>query len=319
MQIDRSSSKPPVAGAQPAKPAAPVAAAPGAKMAGDSYQANDVKVITFNTAVGNSKIKTDQGDFVKLPFYQSVIKGDANAPILCLQEVGNEQRKAIEKLAKNGHFTVLSQRVGLNFKGNNLMLVPKRYQVESTDNSYFGMPQVKAAAKTILGWFKGEGKPSFNKLWQLVSLRGYQEMQLKDSATGKAFTVFNTHTSYDVALKGVHAKQLFDAAREAEKRGPVIVAGDLNTYSGTDPGSKASDADARQHFDDYTDMGAPGTAGDRHNIDWVLAKGFESVSSKLYTGDSISLPSAADASLISDHYAEEDVLRFKDETQPQAN
>lgn len=314
MQIDRSGSKLPVSGAQPAKAAAPATGgAAGAAMAGDAYRSTDVKVITYNTAVGNSKIKTDQGDFVKAPFYQSVIKGEPGAPILCLQEVGNEQRKALEKLAENGNFTVQAQRVGLNFKGNNLILVPKRYKVEKADNSYFGMEQVKAAGKTILGWFKGEGKPSFNKIWQLVSLRGYQEMQLKDSATGKRFTVFNAHTSYDVALKGVHAERLFDAAREAGKRGAVIVAGDLNTYSATDPGSKPSDAETRKHFEGFTDMGAPGPAADRHNIDWVLAQGFESVSSKIHTGDDIQLPSAANAALASDHYAEEDVLRFSDD------
>lgn len=309
MQIDRSGAKAPVSNAQAAK-AVPASANPAkASMASDSYRNTDVKVITYNTAVGNSKIKTDQKEFLQLPFYQSVINGEAGAPIMCLQEVGNAQRKELERLSKNGNFTVLSQRVALNFKQSNLILVPKRFKVEKSDNTYFVGSQIKAAAKTIWGWLKGDGKPSFSKLWQLVSPRGYQEMQLKDTMTGKKLTVFNAHTSYDPALKAVHAKQLFDAAREAGKRGPVIVGGDLNTN--TDPKSQ-SDKDAHATWKDFQDMGKPGEAGDRHNIDFVLAQGFDSVSSKWYLGDDIKLPSAENAALISDHYAEEDVLRYKE-------
>jgi hypothetical protein len=48
----------------------------------------------------------------------------------------------------------------------------------------------------------------------------------------------------------------------------------------------------------------------KSNIDWVLARGFSPVSSKWYTDDSIALPGSPDALHVSDHYAEEDVLRF---------
>lgn len=309
MQIDRSGSKPAVSGSQAAKPVSGPEKGAASAMAADSYRNTDVRVITFNTAVGNSKIKTDQQDFVTLPFYQSVINGEPGAPIMCLQEVGNAQRKELERLAKNGNFTVLSQRVALNFKQSNVILVPKRFKVERADNTYFIGSQLKAAAKTIWGWFKGEGKPSFGKLWQLVSPRGFQQMALKDTLTGKKLTVFNAHTSYDPALKAVHAKQLFDAAREAGKQGPVIVGGDLNTN--TTPQSQ-SDKDAHAQWKDFQDMGLPGEAGDRHNIDFVLAQGFDSVSSKWYLGDSLQLPGSPNAALVSDHYAEEDVLRYKE-------
>jgi hypothetical protein len=48
----------------------------------------------------------------------------------------------------------------------------------------------------------------------------------------------------------------------------------------------------------------------RKNIDYVLADGFEPVASRIWTGDSLQLPGSPNAETVSDHYAEDDVLRY---------
>lgn len=299
----------------PAKPAA-AKPAPRAAAAADAYvpSATDVKVVTFNTAIGNPAIKTDQKDFLTLPFYKKALEGAPDAPILCLQEVGDAQREAVERMAKSGKFTVLGMGVGVGGKQNNMVVIPKRYQVlEQKNESYGFFSQLKAgfvnAAKGLWGWVKGgfKGNPSFT---QLVEPRGYQQFKLKDTVTGKTFTLFNTHTSFYDGIRGDHLKQLFAAARAAEKQGPVIVAGDLNTRTAENDTTGAHAAD-RRIFEGYADMGPKGIPPEKSNIDWVLAKGFESKSSKWYTGESIALPGSPNALAVSDHYAEEDVLAFK--------
>jgi endonuclease/exonuclease/phosphatase family metal-dependent hydrolase len=287
------------------------AAAPGT--AQDTYQPADVKVITFNTAVGNPRIKTRQADFLQLPFYQKALQGAPDAPILCLQEVGNAQRDAVLAQAKGGRFTAIPMRVGARGRQHNMLVIPKRYEVLSHDNDFFKGSHLKGVLQ--LGWRvlkRGfRDRPSLDHLSQLWEPRGYQHVKLRDTVTGKTFTVFNTHTSFLDEVKVNHVRDLMDAARAARKQGPVIVAGDLNTRTAdTDKHPAGFDAKAREALAGFQDMGPAGAPPKHTNIDWVLADGFEGVSSKWYTGESISLPGSPDALTVSDHYAEEDVLRF---------
>jgi endonuclease/exonuclease/phosphatase family metal-dependent hydrolase len=311
-----------VAASTPVNAAQAVKAAPSAanaakapSVAGDSFQSSDVHVVTYNTAIGNSKIKTNQADFVKLPFYQKVINGDPNAPVMCLQEVGNAQIDAVKKLAKNGNFTVVTQHVGLYGRQNNMMLIPKRFKVQETESKHFGWSQVKVAAKSLWNWASSFGKKesmTFSKFNGLIEPRGYQKVKVIDTVTNKPLTLFNTHIAYLDELQKVHARDLFAAVKEAEKDGPVILGGDLNTLSAeTDKDPNSDHAYVRAQMGDMKDMGPKGKPAARTNIDWVLAKGFDSVDSKWYIGDALSLPGSPNAETVSDHYAEEDVLRFE--------
>ncbi|MFP5503686.1 MAG: endonuclease/exonuclease/phosphatase family protein [Candidatus Sericytochromatia bacterium] len=300
----------PVATQAPAKARA-TAAAKAPALASDSFRPGDVKVITYNTAIGNPKIKTDQKDFTKLPFYQAALKNAPGAPILCLQEVGNAQRDEVKRLAASGQFHVFSQAVGLRGRQNNMVVIPKRYEVVSYKSDRYGFEHVKAFAKKAWGWVKSLGKEKLN-ISQMTEPRGFQQLTLKDTVTGKTFSVFNTHTSYYEDIKVAHNKELFDAPKQAAKQHPVIVAGDLNTRTAeTDDPNEHWDDQSRAQQGEFKDMGPKGPLPKKTNIDWVLAQGFDSVSSKVYTGDSISLPGSPDALTVSDHYAEEDVLRFK--------
>lgn len=262
------------------------------------------KVITFNTAVGNSRIKTDQADFVKLPFYQKVIQGAPDAPILALQEVGNAQMEAVEKLAENGRFRAFYLRTGLD--QGNMVLIPGRFEVQAAEDHRFGLAQVKAALKSVWGWLKGGDKPNFS---QLVEPRGFQELRLRDTITGKTFTLINTHLSFQEGIQEPQAKQLFAAARAAERHGGVIVAGDLNVPT-ADTSSDPRYLPVRDLYRDYLDVGPRGKPPGKTNIDYVLVKGFKGLDAKWYTGDSLSLPGSPDAKTVSDHYAEEDTLAF---------
>jgi hypothetical protein len=57
-------------------------------------------------------------------------------------------------------------------------------------------------------------------------------------------------------------------------------------------------------------VGTAEPPGGRENIDYVLTAGFEPVSSRLWTGDSLALPGSPNAETVSDHYAEDDVVRY---------
>lgn len=302
------------AGAPEGPTAAPVTLPDGARYmayaaAATPDDGTDVAVITFNTAVGNPKgIKTPQKLFPTLPFYAATLAGEADSAILCLQEVGNDQRAEVARIGRdNPAFTWRYQRVGL--KQGNMMLIPRRYVLEKYDDPHYGWTQVGSAAKAIWKWIGPEGKPNVG---QLTEPRGFQIAWLRDTRTGRRFVVVNTHVSYEAGIQEPQAKKLFEHAFRAAADGPLIVAGDLNARTAdTDPNAVGKDATVRSYFRDLVDMGPAGRPPSKTNIDWVLARGFAPVRARWYTGTSISLPGSPDALSVSDHYAEEDVLRWE--------
>jgi len=280
-----------------------------AKYAGTRFEGElPLRVITFNTAVGNDEIKTNQADFPKLPFYRDVVAGKPDAPILALQEVGPAQVAELKRLAKNGNFSLLLANAKPG--QSNALLIPKRYEVVSQRSKALLEGQVKGVADTL--WSKLKGDERKIDAGQLVEARMFSEAQLVDRFTGKRFTMFNTHISAFGPLRSEHAKQLFAEVRRAEARGPVVVAGDLNVRTAATTKS-ADDARIRELFGPLKDMGAANShaPGKRSNIDWVLADGFDAGTTRWYLGDSLQLSGSPDADLVSDHYAEEDVFTFR--------
>lgn len=299
-----------LAGAVRAIPGASSAGAPGlAKDSTNLSTPSPVRVITFNTAVGNSKIKTPQGQFVNLPFYQEIVNGSPNAPILCAQEVGPDQLNKLKELSKNGNFKVIATYAHPGQA--NMILVPKRFEVVKSDHTTFTGQHVKGFVNALVGWFKGKGTPHWS---QMFEPRKYTEVLLRDKESGRQFTLYNTHISYYGPLKVEQAEQLLKAANKAAANGPVVLAGDLNTRAADNEALDAWDSNlrVRQMFGGLEDMGGPSAdVKPKSNIDWVLASGFESVSSKIYKGGDLTLPGFPSAELVSDHYAEEDTLRFQ--------
>jgi endonuclease/exonuclease/phosphatase family metal-dependent hydrolase len=220
----------------------------------------NLRVITFNTAVGNPQIKTVQRAFLELLFYRDVIEGRSDAPILALQEVGPEQAGALKDAAANGRFSVIDiRRPGQG----NALLIPQRFQVLHRRSRYLLAGQLRGIAAALWRAARRRGRPD---LRQLGELRMLNEARLRDTRCDRVFTVFNTHLSADPHLRVVQARELFGRAHAARRHGP--------------------------------------------KIDYVLAHGFAPVSSRLYTVDSLQLPGLPSAEVISDHYAEEDVLRY---------
>lgn len=264
------------------------------------------RVVTFNTASGNPRIKTPQRAFLELPFYRDVIDGRSEAPILALQEVGPEQVRALKDAAANGRFRLLHiQRPGQG----NALLIPQRFQVVSGRSCYLLASQLRGIAAALWRAARGRGRPDHR---QLGELRMFNEARLRDDRCGRVFTVFNTHLSADAHLRVVQARELFGRAHAARRHGPVIVAGDLNTRAveHRDLRQCRADAQVRALFPPLQDMGAAAVDHWRSKTDYVLAHGFAPISSRLYTGDSLQLPGLPAAEVISDHYAQEDVLRF---------
>jgi len=272
---------------------------------GTQHAPEHLRVITFNTALGNPQIKTPQRAFLDLPFYRDVIEGRSEAPILALQEVGPHQARALKGAAASGRFRVVHiQRPG---QGNALLL-PERYEVLSGRSRYLVAGQLSGIGAALLRTARGRGRPDHR---QLAELRMVNEARLRDDRCDRVFTVLNTHLSANPQLRVAQARELFGRAHAARRHGPVIVAGDLNARAVGHPALRQARADAevRALFGPLEDMGAK-LDHRRPKIDYVLAEGFAPVSSRLYTGDALQLPGLPTAEVISDHYAQENVLRF---------
>ena len=135
------------------------------------------------------------------------------------------------------------------------------------------------------------------------------EARLRDRASGRELTVLTTHLSVEASLTVFQAREIVRRAEAAAAHGPVILAGDMNVPAGR---ARGRDVEAAALLSRLRDMGDPKAKSKRRNIDYVLASGFEPVSSRLWTGDSLQLPGSPDAEAVSDHYPEDDVLRYAD-------
>ncbi|MGI8594175.1 MAG: endonuclease/exonuclease/phosphatase family protein [Solirubrobacteraceae bacterium] len=272
----------------------------------DPIDSAQVRVVTYNTAAGNPRITTPQASFLALPFYREALEGDARAPILALQEVGSAQARALRKAAGAGRCRILQiRRPGLG----NALVVPDRYQLVSGKRRYYVLSHLRGVVDGVRRWAVRREQPDWR---QFGELRMWIQARLRDRASGRELTVLTTHLSVEPSLKVPQAREIVRRAHAAAGRGPVILAGHLNSSAARDGGR---DADAAAAIATLRDMGNAAPP-QRKKIDYVLAAGFEPVSSRIWTGDSIQLPGSPNAETISDHYPEDDVLRFADPTLP---
>jgi endonuclease/exonuclease/phosphatase family metal-dependent hydrolase len=258
--------------------------------------APDVRVVTFNTAAGNPRITTRQADFLRLPFYREALESNPGAPLLALQEVGDEQAAALRRTAAARNGRVLQMR---RPKLGNALVIPDRYLVLSHRRGYYVVPQVRGILDGLVG-----RRPNWR---QFGELRMWIEARLRDRHAGRDLTLLTTHISADGNLKVPQKKAIVNRARAAAVRGPVILAGDFNVPARNPRGR---DVEAAALLARLHDVGTAAPPRGRENIDYVLTAGFEPVSSRLWTGDSLSLPGSPNAETVSDHYAEDDVVRY---------
>jgi endonuclease/exonuclease/phosphatase family metal-dependent hydrolase len=246
--------------------------------------APEVRVITFNTAAGNPRITTPQEQFLTLPFYGEAFAGGPGAPLLALQEVGDTQAKALERAAATSTAQVLQRRrPGLG----NALVIPDRYELLAHRSGYYVLPQLRGIGRALR---------SGRRNWrQYGELRMWIQARLRDREARRELTVMTTHISADGDLK---VPQLEAAVRRAKRAGPpVILAGDFNVPAGRE---RDRDVLAAQVIRQMRDVGTPPPG--RENIDYVLADGFEPVSSRHWT-DILE-------QRISDHAPEDDVLAY---------
>jgi endonuclease/exonuclease/phosphatase family metal-dependent hydrolase len=264
---------------------------------------DEIRVVTYNTASGNPRITTAQEDFLELPFYREALAGRPQAPILALQEVGPAQARALPRAARSGRCRVLQvRRPGQG----NALVIPDRFQVLAHGRRYLLGSQVRGIADALRRYAgrRGRGRPPDWR--QFGELRMLVEAELRDRASGRTFTVMNCHLSVEPSLKVAQARAVVRRARAAARRGPLVLAGDLNVPKGR---ARGLDLEVVALLAPFRDAGGPAPP-DRPDIDYVLVSGFEPVSSRVWTGDSLQLPGSPRADLVSDHYPEDDVLRF---------
>lgn len=284
-----------------------------------------LNVVTFNTG-SDDDMQAPQAAFTNLPMFQAVINGRPDAPILSLQEAGDTlAKKLIAEAQRTGNFQVVwtgktylpsDNKLITPFTLGTLVLVPKRFKVTQKATHYYRGRQWQLLEDL---WQVVRGKLSLKTALTDEGRRGYQELQLVDTTSGRPLTLINTHISYYAPARERQAAQLREAVTRARARGPVIVTGDFNT-STRDTNTEHDPRVERfwQTLDPagLQDMGPRGAAGasdwkSGHDLDQVLASGFTSTASRLYTGSSMpGIPGRLDARDLSDHYAEGDTLAW---------
>ena len=258
----------------------------------------EVRVVSYNTAAGNPRIKTSQADFVKLPFYREALGGTDGAPLLALQEVGPAQARALRQEASRARVLQI-RRPGLG----NALVVPDRYEVLGKRRSFYLLSQILGIVDGLRRWAFRHERPNWR---QFGELRGWIRADLRDRASGRELTILNTHLSVEPSLKVQQARAIVRRALAAAARRPVILAGDFNVPAGHPYGR---DVFVAALLSRLRDVGPPPPPHGQ-DIDYVLASGFEPVSARRWTGDSLQLPGSPNAETVSDHYPEDDVLRF---------
>jgi endonuclease/exonuclease/phosphatase family metal-dependent hydrolase len=299
---------------------APAAAAPA--IAGDRFNRTDksIQVMTFNTA-GDGARHTNEALIPQSAAFQKVVTGAPDAAIVACQETTKPLSKTLRQLAKNGNFQVVypgkawlpSLLLSSPFVQGNMVLIPKRYQIEGVQNvTYAGR------AGTFWQALKGvvlEHHP-VNDLLVALQRRGYESIRLKDTVTGKRFTVIATHIAGDDAIRRKEEPQLLKAIKQAENAGPVVIMGDFNTAS-----LDTAAADDKNVVDFWaglapaklTAIGPKGRAGataGSQDIDHILVKGFTERSSDVLSGNKMTIPGRPDADQVSDHFAKVASLDF---------
>lgn len=250
----------------------------------------DVRVITFNTAAGNPRITTPQAAFLDLPFYREALDGAPDAPILALQEVGGAQAAALRK--RGGARVLQKRRPGLG----NALVIPARYEVLASRRRFYVVPHLRGVADGLVLQVRERVQPNWR---QFGELRIWLEARLRDRESGRVFTILNTHLSIEPSLKIRQAAFVVARARAAAEHGPVILAGDFNVPAGR---ARGRDVVVAEMLSRLRDMGTEKPAK-RENIDYVLALGFEPVSSRIWSAEEL-------GGIVSDHDPEDDVLRF---------
>ncbi|MEA2311810.1 MAG: Endonuclease/Exonuclease/phosphatase family [Solirubrobacteraceae bacterium] len=259
---------------------------------------DEVRVITFNTAAGNPRIHTRQADFVTLPFYREALSDAAGAPLLALQEVGDEQARALREAARGAPCRVIQmRRPGLG----DALVIPGRYAVLSVRRCYYLLSQLTGALDAVRRRVLLGEQPNWR---QLGELRTWIAARLRDTRSGRELTLLTTHLSIEPSLKVPEARAIVARALRAD--GPVVLAGDFNVPAGR---ARGRDVGVALRLTALRDLGPPPLPG-REDIDYVLTRGLEPVSARRWTGDSLSLPGSPDAEHVSDHYAEDVVMRF---------
>jgi endonuclease/exonuclease/phosphatase family metal-dependent hydrolase len=282
---------------------------------GDAFTHSNatINVMTFNTA-GDACRNTPEDKIPLSQPFQQVIKGEAGAPIIANQETTPLLAKALLNEAKKnsnlqvvwpGGHTWLPAWATSTMGQSNLVVIPKRYKIQSVQSHVF-KGRLGNFFRALGGVLFHHKKP--NDLVLALQRRGYETISLKDTTTGKNFTVIATHIAWDPAMRAQQSGQLVAAIDAAKAKGPVTVLGDFNT---------ASDATNFNHDKSVTnfwktlaptgiqDVAPTDKTQGNQDIDHVLQEGFNVKGDEVFNGNKLTIPGRPDAGQVSDHYAHE--------------
>jgi endonuclease/exonuclease/phosphatase family metal-dependent hydrolase len=243
-----------------------------------------VRFVTFNAAGGNSAITATPADILAVPFMQDLIQGAATAPIVGLQEVTPELRRALLAL-RPATGRPLFEQLHVSRPGQgNALLIPGRFEVMQHNRGY-----LMGAMRRVL-MDKALRRATVD-MRQALEVRMWLTAEVRDTITGRWLSVWCTHLSGCAPVRLQQAMDVLERTHATASPVTVLLA-DLNIrrHSRHDSDTAIIDTLAPPLRDIAPVLGS---------IDWILGTGVTTLLARSLTDVKVS-----------DHYPLEAIVDF---------
>lgn len=244
-----------------------------------------VRLITFNAAGGNPAYTATPADILAIPFMRDVVQGAVDAPIVGLQEVAPDLRRALLALRPASGRPLFEQLHVARPGQGNALLIPGRFEVIQHDRGY-----LMGAMRRIL-MEKVRGHRAIDSR-QALEVRMWLSARLRDTTTGRWLSVWCTHLSGCAPVRLQQATDIFDRVHAGADPVTLVLA-DLNIRRGSR--HPQDDSITGLLFPPLADV-APVLG----SIDWILGTGVNPMLARALTDIKVS-----------DHYPLEAIVEFK--------
>jgi endonuclease/exonuclease/phosphatase family metal-dependent hydrolase len=244
-----------------------------------------VRLITFNAAGGNPACTATAADILAVPFMRDLVQGTVDAPIVGLQEVTPELRRALLALRPAAGRPLFDQLHVARPGQGNALLIPGRFEVIQHDRGYL----LGAMHRVLTDKLKGHRTIDTR---QALEVRMWLSAQLRDTTTGRWLTVFCTHLSGCAPVRLQQARDVFDKVHATADPVTIMLA-DLNIRRHSR--HPQDDSITGLLFPPLRDI-APVLG----SLDWILGTGVNPMLARALTDIKVS-----------DHYPLEAIVEFK--------
>jgi endonuclease/exonuclease/phosphatase family metal-dependent hydrolase len=243
-----------------------------------------VRFVTFNAAGGNPACTATPADILAVPFMRDLIQGAATAPIVGLQEVTPELRRALLAL-RPATGRPLFEQVHVSRPGQgNALLIPARFEVMQHASGWLMGAMRRVLIDKVLRRATVDTR-------QALEVRMWLTAQVRDTITGRWLSVWCTHLSGCAPVRLQQAMDVLERMHATAGPRTVLLA-DLNIrrHSRHDSDTAIIDTLAPPLRDIAPVLGS---------IDWILGTGVTPLLARSLTNVKVS-----------DHYPLEALVDF---------